>query len=622
LAAGNSSLSAMENSLTKQNVLTRSKKNKAAELFSKGQFQEAQEFYQKVCQADPGDTQAWVMRAIIKRKLGLLAEAEALCRQALTLNPAFARAHHQLGAILECQGKRDQALSSYKKAIQLQPDFAEAHYFLANALRGTGAVHEAISVYRQAIELQPDYVEALSNLGAALTSLGETQEAIKVLNQAITLRPNSPQILCNIGNVLQRDRRLVEALEKYQRVLLRTPDFLDAIVGMATLLEKTNQLTEAQALLDRALPMSPENPGLLLVAAKLARRENDLEGAMVALEKALQYFPSPEFAAEIHILLGQLYDRKGDTERAFEHLSEGSALTARATVYEIGGQNKYSEWVETIRTYMTPELAALPEAGVFVDDGAAPVFLLGFPRSGTTLLEQILDSHPALQSLEEKPTVSIMVQAFEAMAKGRKNALAELTREQVFQLRAIYFEEVARYIQLQPGCLLVDKSPLNTIHVHLIWRIFPQAKFILALRHPCDACFSCFMHNILIPEDKSSFLTLESSAAVYSNVMRTWMEAVHSLPLNYHCIRYEDLVADFEKETRALLGFLGVGWDISVLNHTEHAIKRGTISTPSYYQVTQPIYQHAKYRWKHYSKQFEPLLPKLQPYIDYFGYAE
>lgn len=608
--------------MAKQNILTRSKKAKAAELFDKGQLQAAEALYQKVCQADPGDTHVWVMRALIKRKLGRLTEAESHCRQALVLNPSFAQAHHQLGAALECQGKRDQALSSYKRAVQLQPDFADAHYFLANALRDAGALPEAVSSYRRATEIQPNFVEALSNLGAALTALGDIPEAVKALNLAITLRPNAPQILCNLGNILQRDGRLVEALEKYQRALLCTPDSLDAITNVAALLEKTNRLVEAQALVDRELPRYSDNPSLLLVAARLARRANKLDEATSLLETALICKPGLDDAGVMHTLLGQLYDRTGDVERAFAHLVEGNCLTAQTTGCEIGGRNKYLERVERMRAYLTPELAALSETESFADDAAAPVFLFGFPRSGTTLLEQIMDSHPALQSLEEKPTVSVMVQAFEGMAQGRENALAELTQAQISQLRTIYFDEVARHIQLQPGCLLVDKSPLNTINVHLIWRIFPQAKFILALRHPCDACFSCFMQNFTLNEAMSSFMTLESSAAVYSHVMRIWMEAVRSLPLDYYRIRYEDLVTDFEKETRALLEFLGVGWDDRVRSHTEHAIKRGTINTPSYHQVTQPIYQHAKYRWKRYAKQFEAVMPELQPFIDYFGYAE
>lgn len=608
--------------MAKQNVLTRAKKARAAELFDAGALREAEALYQKVCQADPGDTHAWVMRALIKRKLGLLTEAESHCRKALALNASFAQAHHQLGAALECQGKRDQALSSYKKAIQLQPDFAEAHYFLGNALRDAGSLREAALSYRRAIEIQPDFVEALSNLGAALTALGDIPEAIKALNQAVVLRPNAPQILCNLGNILQRDGRLAEALDKYQRALLRNPDSLDAIINVAALLEKTNRLEEAQALVNRELPRSPDNPDLLLVAARLARRQNRRDEAIALLETALEHSSGSDSVGVMHTFLGQLYDRKGDAERAFVHLVEGNRLTARSIESEVGGRNKYLERVERIRAYLTPELAGLSKTETFEDGADAPIFLFGFPRSGTTLLEQILDSHPALQSLEEKPTVSVMVQAFEEMAQGRNNALAELTHEQVLQLRAIYFNEVARHTQLQPGCLLVDKSPLNTINAHLIWRIFPQAKFILALRHPCDACFSCFMQNFTLNEAMSSFMTVESSAAVYISVMRTWMEVVRNLPLNYHQIRYEDLLADFENETRALLEYLGVGWDDKVRGHTEHAIKRGTINTPSYHQVTQPIYHHAKYRWKRYAKQFEPVMPELQPFIDLFGYAE
>jgi tetratricopeptide (TPR) repeat protein len=512
-----------------------------------------------------------------------------------------------------------EALACYRKAISLRPDFAETHYFLANALRETGSHGEAVNSYRQAVRLQPDFVEALSNLGAALTMLGDIQEAASVLNRAIILQPNSPQVLCNQGHILQGDGRLVAALEKYQRALELSPDSLDAVSNVATLLEKTNRLDEAQTMVDRELPRAPDNPALLVAAAKLARRARNFDEAIAFLERAIKQTLTMETAGEVHLHIGQMYDRRGDADRAYAHLVEGNRLTARVTEGMNKEQASYLERVERVRAYLTDDLA---NVGRDVDDSPSPVFLLGFPRSGTTLLEQILDSHPALQTLEEKGTVSAMVRAFEDMAQGRENALAELTDQQVAQLRHIYFDEVARYIQLQSGNLLVDKMPLNTVNVHLIWRVFPQAKFILAIRHPCDACFSCFMQNFRINEAMASFFTLESAAQVYGGVMQTWLEAAAKLPLDYHRIRYEDLVADFEGETRALLDFLGVGWDDRVLDHTEHAIKRGTINTPSYHQVTQPIYQHAKYRWKRYARQFEPVLPMLQPYIDYFGYKE
>lgn len=607
--------------MAKPNVLIRSRKKRAIDLFDADRLREADQVYMQICHAASMDVESWVMRGLIHRKLGLFREAENFCRHALKIGPGAASAHHVLGSALQCQGRMSEALACYRKAIELQPDYAEAYYFLANALRETGEMHDAAKCYRTAIKLQPNYVEALSNLSATLITLGDLQAAALLLNKAIALRPDSPQILCNQGNILQRDGRLVEALEKYQRALQLNPDSPDAIVNVAALLEKTNRLEEASVLLNRVSPSLQGNPELLLVAARLARRANRSDEAIALLEKALTLNPSIGTAGDIHFLLGQMHDKQGDAECAFMHLTEGNKLISRATGSS-GDQEVFLSRVKRMHTYLVPELASLPASGVQAMDDPAPVFLMGFQRSGTTLLEQILDSHPALQTMEEKYTVSAMVKEFEEMALGRANALAELTDEQIAQLKAVYFREVARYVDLKPGNLLVDKMPLNTVNAHVIWRVFPQAKFILAIRHPCDVCFSCFMQNFVMNESNSGFVSLENVASVYGKVMELWQDIIRLLPLNYHQIRYEDLVADFEKETHALLEFLGVGWNDSVLGHTEHAIKRGTIKTPSYHQVTQPIYQHAKFRWKRYAEQFEPVLPELQPFIDYFGYTE
>lgn len=608
--------------MAKPNILVRSKKTKATELFNSNQLQNADAIFASVCRSAPTDVESWVMRGIIHRKLGLFKESETYCRRALAINIGFAWAHHVLGSALQCQGNIHEAIGCYRRAIKLKPDVVEAHYFLANALREIGSMNEAAASYRQAIKLQPNFVEALSNLGAVLTHLGETNEAAEVLSKANSLRPNTPQVLCNLGNILQREGRLEDALEKYRQALHQKPDFLDAISNVAILLEKTNRFEEARILIDRELPRTPENPSLLVAAAKLARRSGKQDEAIILLEKAAGQKLDLVIAGEVHLLLGQLYDRKGDAERAYVHFAEGNQFLARTMEGTEVDRDRYFVRLEKMRGWLTPALVTATEAG-FVDYREPdPVFLFGFPRSGTTLLEQILDSHPAFESLEEKGTVSTMVKAFEGMAQDRPNALAELTQGQLSQLRKVYFDEAARHIQLHPGRLLVDKMPLNTVYAHIIWRVFPRAKLILAIRHPCDVCLSCFMQNITLNEAATSFFTLEGAAQVYSKVMGLWQDYAHALPFNCHRIRYEDLVADFETETRALLDFLEVGWSDSVLSHTDHALKRGTISTPSYHQVTQPIYQHARFRWKRYAKQFEPLMPTLQPFIKYFGYGE
>ncbi len=252
----------------------------------------------------------------------------------------------------------------------------------------------------------------------------------------------------------------------------------------------------------------------------------------------------------------------------------------------------------------------------------APVFLVGFPRSGTTLLEQILDCHPALQALEEMPAAAAMEQVFLGWVGDRVEAIADLEPLQISELRQAYFAETARHLERRPGTTLVDKLPLNLIRVPLIWRVFPNARFILALRHPCDVCLSCFMQSFAANEAMSSFYTLENTVRTYAEVMGLWQDYTRALPLRYHAIRYEDMVTDFEKETRALLDFLGVGWNEAVLNHTEHARQRSNINTPSYHQVTQPIYLHAKYRWRRYAREFEPMMPILRPFMERFGYTD
>lgn len=606
--------------MAKPNILIRSKKAKATELLNHNQLSEAAALLAGICLSAPTDVESWVMRGLVHRKLRLFNEAEEFCRRALRLQPAYAWGHHVLGSVLQCQGHMEEALASYRTSISLQPGYAEAHYFLANALRETWAIDEAIKSYRRAIQLQPDFVEALSNLGAALTSRGESQEAAHFLNKANALRPNSSEIIFNMGRALQLDGRIEEAIEKYQRALILAPNSMHIIGKLADTLEMANRLEEAQALIDQELPRARDNPALLIPAAKLARRAKKIDVAIALFEHAMAQKLEREIAGDVHLQLGQLYDKKNDADHAYAHIAEGNRLIAQSIEGTYSEHNDFVAAVERRHRYLSTDLANVTPLDPVEGDAEDPVFLFGFARSGTTLLGQILDSHPALQTLDEKSMGTVMVKAFEGMTQGRINALETLTDMEIARLRKVYFDEAARHIKRQPGSLLVDKMPLNTINVALIWRVFPRAKIIFVARHPCDVCLSCFMQNFGTNGALTSFFTLESGVSVYAKVMQIWLDAVRMLPLNYHQIRYEDLVTDFEQESHALVDFLGVGWNESVREHDKHAMSHSKINTPSYHQVTQPIYQHAKYRWKRYSKQFELVMPTLQPYIEYFNY--
>jgi len=325
-------------------------------------------------------------------------------------------------------------------------------------------------------------------------------------------------------------------------------------------------------------------------------------------------------SGEIHLLLGSLYDRIGQTDKVMSHLNEGKLKTASTADPDGAGRMRFLEKIAQTRSWINDRgLINFNTKELMLTD--TPIFLIGFPRSGTTLLEQILDSHPDLQTMQEKPAAAAMEQAFLTMTGGVPNAVTDLNQQQVDMLRNTYYHEMQRHVERRLDTLLVDKLPLNIVRVPLLWRVFPEARFILVVRHPCDVVLSCLMQSFGNNDAMANFVSLESASELYSKVMEACLDYERCLPLHYHVIHYEHLITNFEVEAKTLLNFLGVGWHEVVLNHTHHAQQRTIIQTPSYHQVTQPIYEHAKYRWMRYEKDFATVIDTLQPFIKHFGYS-
>lgn len=600
--------------MSTKNILTRSRKLKAEDLMNRGQLDEAQAVCAQVCQTDRSDVEAWTLLGLIERKRGRFAEAEQAARRAVMLRPAYAPGIQLLGTALHCQGRLSEAIACYRQALGLQPDVADTHYLLGNALRETGAFVDADRSYAKALELQPDHLQTLSNRGATLLNLGRIEEAAGCLTRANELQPGLPQVLCNIA-LLHQVQNNYELARSYSLDALRADEnFLPAISVLADVCEKTSEFEKAHEWVTRGLAINPDEISLNMTAARIARHQRRTDDAIAILE-SIRGKANIEQQADVLMLLGELYDKKKDAPRAFACLSEGNRLKARSMLADASESDRYVQRTEELRQRFRTDHPETWQAFTADDSTADPIFLFGFPRSGTTLLEQILDSHPRLQAIPEKPTISSVEHAL------KNRPLSSLSPDDIRELRKVYFDAAARFVQCEPNRILVDKMPLNTVQAQLIWRLFPNAKCILAIRHPCDVCFSCFMQNFVINNAMSTFFTLEKTAAAYASVMSLWQEYIKILPIRYHRIRYEDLVADQPGETRRLLDFLELEWDETVLRQDEHARTRN-INTPSYHQVTQPIYQDAKYRWKRYESYMQSVLPILQPYIDFFDYGE
>ena len=247
-----------------------------------------------------------------------------------------------------------------------------------------------------------------------------------------------------------------------------------------------------------------------------------------------------------------------------------------------------------------------------------PVFLIGFPRSGTTLLDNILGSHPDIITIEEKPMIANMKLKLKNIASYEN--LSNLENFEVNALRNVYFNELNRHVSCNlKEKVIIDKLPLNIVDIGLIVRVFPKAKFILSLRHPCDCVLSCFMQTFKINDAMANFLNLRDSANLYHQTMKLFEIYDEKFSLNYHIIKYEDLIIDLKKTTLSLLKSISLDWNDNLRNYQKTALSK-RIKTPSYNQVTEKLYTRAKGRWENYKSEMKDVLPVLEYWIEKWRY--
>jgi len=401
----------------------------------------------------------------------------------------------------------------------------------------------------KALEAKPFYPQAYHNLGSICWELGDTQTAEKSFLKAIEIQPDYPEVYMNL-------------VEVYERV---------------------NQQDKLSDILTSARQHCTDKGYLILSEARQLKRENNLEAVRGLLENVDEkYIINHEHKASILNLLAKTCDELGLFDKAFKCFVQCNQTMAK--VYSDIGYDKNLYLGRINRHKSISQRIGSPKV---------PVFLVGYPRSGTTLLDTILSSHPDITVVEEKPMVNAVLSGGD------------------------YFQELEKHIDLSEiKGLLVDKLPLNIVHSLEIKSYFPEAKFILALRHPCDCVLSSFMQNFGANEAMANMLKLEDAAYLYHKAMTIWKET----GVEGYVIKYEDVVSDLERTIKPLLDYLGLEWTESITNYAETARLRGRINTPSYHQVVRPLYKTSIERWINYQKYMEPVLPILLPWAEYWGY--
>lgn len=586
--------------------------NLARALCELGDYAEAE----TVCAPRPGQKSSPAlerMRADIVKAQGRLGEAIWSYQDLVEAEPGNFEAWNNLGNARHDAGDLEGALTALKEAARLQPASARVHLNLAQVLMTSGRHDDALGLFAEAVRLEPGDSTAAFEMGKALQRIGRSKEALVPLADAARIRRTDPEVFVEIGRVFSSLNNLKQAEQSFKVALQVQPRFAPAYLNLAILLEKANRLDELAALLAKAAAAGVKGDDLEYARALLLRRQGKLEEALRLAQGSRPESLDGAFRAEF---IGELADRLGDAATAFAAFDEMNRVTAgtpEATAY-YGSEHRL--YVEQLTASTTAAAVAGWSAARPDPVPPSPAFLVGFLRSGTTLLDTMLMGHPDTHVLEEEPLLARL----DAALSGR--SLADLDGETLNGLRAEYFRGVREIAPGVPaGRLLIDKNPLYTLRGPLIHRVFPDARFIFALRHPCDVVLSCFMQNFKISQMTASFLDLRNAALLYDRTMAFWEQCRPLFGLDVHTVRYEDLVEDVEGQMRPLLDWLGLPWDPNVLEHRKTAQERGYIRTPSYAQVTEQVYTRASGRWTRYRPQLEPVLPILAPWVERFGYS-
>ena len=587
-----------------------------------------------------------------------VAAAEAKCLRALGIDREHENSLTVLGMVLQAQGRHDDAIRVFNSLTLKHPSTALHWENLGAACRGAKRYDAALAAFARVLALGPGSALMLYNLGLVHSELLDLPSAHDVLSQAHALAPRDAWICtalakCNYDlgdfqgarNTLERWREfealspaalaeIAYLLTLMGQLSLAQPAIESlaslaplgrAALTQANVLERLNRLPEARSALQRArfgasLPGS--DPDLLLAEAVLAQRESKHAEARDLLREALNDAQAFRLRHNLLFPLAVSLDALGDYENAFAAMGEAH----RSQVEYLAAALGKSPDAESPTLQLTQRGVEPGEPLDWSEDAApsrqqSPVFVVGFPRSGTTLLEVALDAHPALRSMDEQPFLANAIDHMRAAGLDYPADLGKLTSAQLTQLRAQYWKQADTQVTLSAGQRLVDKNPLNLLRLPLIRRLFPRAHTVLIARHPCDVLMSCFIQHFRAPDLAMLCRDLPTLAASYRRAFDYWYAQQALLGAATFEIRYETLVTDLETQLRALLGFLDLPWEPAMLSPAAQARSRGFISTPSYTQVIEPVTSRGIGRWRNYEPQLRELMPTLAPYLERWGSA-
>lgn len=558
--------------------------------------------FHRLAQLRPDVSAYWNNLGVARRQSDDAAAAEQAFRKALELAPNDAEVHHNLGLLYLQQRRWLLARETLMEAVTLSPRFLDARLQAAYACHVCGDNQGEEAMLDGAADWPPQPAEQALIVAGMLSTQGDLNTALRTLELAQL--PEGPAA---------------------ERMRLRI------VARRAALYARSNQVKRAQLELQQlpldALDALPADADQLcidgwLAHAALAMRAGAHADAAALYQRALDRATDDEGRASAGFGLAAARDRQGRFQDAWQALEAAHAAQldiARNVVPELLAQDSQplpmANRMVDQRAYGGWKPLTAPDAA------QSPIFVVGFPRSGTTLLEQMLDAHPDFQSMDERGYIQELTERMQQVGQHYPDDLADLTQVDTDQLRAAYWRMVRRVLTDLGQRRLVDKNPLNMLCLPMIMRLFPETRIIFCLRHPCDVLLSCSMQPFRSPAFMVLCSSLQRLARGYVQACEQWQRHLEVFTPDVLTWRYESVVGGFDDEVARLGRYLEVADASPMARFAQHARDKRFISTPSYAQVTEPIHHRAVGRWEAYREQFEPVLPILRPWIERFGYT-
>ncbi|MFI5019025.1 MAG: sulfotransferase, partial [Dongiales bacterium] len=553
---------------------------RALRAHREGKLVTADKLYRRILEITPGDVSASQLLGVVRAQQRRFTEAEPLLLRAATADPANADAQNNLGNVLLELGRAPEAAERFRRAIELRPQFPDAHYNLGNALRRLDHPEAAISAYRTAIELRPAYRDAMFNLADLLRGT-QHDAAIELLEQLLSLHPRDGEAHGLLATMMRQAGRMAEVATHFDQALALNP----RLAGV-----HYNRV--------RSTTIKPGDPQIAVMQGLVGRSE------MSETDRCL-----------LRMALGKACEDIGRYDEAFENFREGKRLKRKLAPFD---EAAMTARFEALHRVFAPALMASWSNRRGSSDGGQsrgsdstlPIFVTGFPRSGTTLVEQILASHPQIHGAGELGLLDQVAGSFRAAAApdlGFPDYLPDLDAAESRALGNTYVERLGT---LAPGAPhITDKLLENYLNIGLIHLVLPRARIIHVRRDPLDVCVSCFAINF------SAGLTYTSDLGELGRTYRRYLELMahwrRLLPPGAMLeVQYEEVVGDLEGQARRLIEYCGLAWDPRCLEFHE---TRRMVRTASVNQVRQPLYNSSLQRWRRYERHLGPLIEALGP---------